>query len=463
MLLRTADILAALPYAVPAGPREDRAFRGVCTDTRGECRGALFIALAGERFDASLLLDKAVAAGAAGAVIGPAAEGRTLPEGLPCFRVPDTLRALQDLAGHVRRGLTGLRTVAITGSNGKTTTKEMIAAVLRTRLRVSATAGNLNNHIGVPLTLLALEPEDQVLVTEIGASHAGEVRRLAGLALPALSVITNIAPAHLEGFGSVEGVLRAKLELFEETLPGGTRCYNGDDQRLARVVPSEFPGAVSFGLGEGCRERATEVRLDERGCAEFILNGGTRVRLPLPGRHNVHNALAAAAVGRALGLEEREIAAGLETVRVPGMRMELRPAGDVTLLNDCYNANPLSMREALSTLQAIAHQGPRLAVLGEMRELGAEAGPLHRELAGEAARRDLALVAFVGEFAAAQRESFLAAGGDPARVLAAPGPLEAWEQLAGRLRGGELLLVKGSRGIRLERLIEQLDRARGTA
>jgi UDP-N-acetylmuramoyl-tripeptide--D-alanyl-D-alanine ligase len=457
MPLTTKDILAALPEAEIHGPEPVLSFERVCTDTRGDCQGALYVALKGESFDGNAFLNQAARAGALGALIGPTADPAALPSGLQCFRVADTLAALQRLAVWYRQSHSLCRAVAVTGSNGKSTTKQMIASVVSRRFRTLATQGNLNNHIGVPLTLLGLSPETEILVAEIGANHPGEVRSLAGMVKPDISVITNVAPCHLEGFGSLEGVLRAKLELFEGTNPGGVCIFNGDDPRLSGQAPKVFPHTLSFGLGQRNWIRGSEISLDSSGCASFLLEGTLRIRLNIPGRHNVMNAIAAAAVGRVLDLKDSEIKAGLESAVRLGMRMQLRDLGWIKVLNDAYNANPFSMREALNTLETIEHPGRRVAVIGEMLELGGESSRLHCELAVDLAGRRLGLILLVGRFAGQMKEAFTGAGGDPGLALTAPDAASGWEALRNSLEQGDLLLLKGSRGVRLEQIMQKLE------
>ncbi|MBN2287913.1 MAG: UDP-N-acetylmuramoyl-tripeptide--D-alanyl-D-alanine ligase [Candidatus Glassbacteria bacterium] len=462
MTLSTADILAALKGAELLGPGRELVYERVCTDTRAHCSNALFVALVGERFDGGRFLAEAGAAGALGAVIGPAAAKNSLPGGLQCFRVPDTLEALQGLADYNRRRYSGCRAVAVTGSNGKSTTKQLTASVCARKYTTLASRGNLNNHIGVPLTLLELQPETRVLVAEIGANHPGEIRRLASLVRPEVSVITNIAPTHLEGFGSLEGVLQAKLELFEQTAAGGTLIYNGDDPLLSGAVPGLPQNKVSFGLAPGNLVTASRTVLEKSGRPGFLLEpGGRRIRLPLYGEHNIYNALAAAAVGRVLGIGDEAIVEGLETASGLSMRMDLKKIGGLLVLDDSYNANPTSMEAALKTLAGIDHPGPGVAVLGEMLELGPDSGKLHRRLASRLAGLPLELVFFVGDQARAMAESYLAAGGDGKKVSVAADAAACWEQLQEKLHGDELLLVKGSRGIGLDYIVRQLEKESG--
>ena len=458
MELTTQHIITALENAELSGAKGDISYRGVSTDTRGDCRECLFVALVGENFDGNTFLVEAQKAGALGAVIGPSAEGQAQPASLQLFKVPDTLAALQKLAVFAIKLHSGCRRVAVTGSNGKSTTKQLIASILERRYRIHASAGSFNNHIGVPLTLLGVEPETEVLITELGANHPGEIRSLARLVAPEVSVITNVAPAHLEGFGSIEGVLKAKLELFEETAENGVRIYNGDDNLLKAEVKKRFRNTMSFGLGEDNDLAASNISLDNSARPSLTFDGSTRITLNCTGRHNVLNALAAAAVGLVFGLEKSEIKKGLESFRPLKMRTELKKIGRTLVLDDSYNANPFSMREALNTLEAVEHQGPRAAVLGEMLELGAEAEKLHTDLAREIARRSLKFVILVGRFAEKMKEAYISAGGDKRAVFTASDAASCWEILKSELAGGELLLVKASRGLHLERIIDQLEK-----
>ncbi len=456
MELTTTQILSALPSCNVSGDSAEKLYRGVATDTRADCRSALFIALRGESFDANAFLEQAAEAGATGALIESSAHEHAMPAGLQYFEVDDTLTALQRLAAAARERIGNIRVVAVTGSNGKSTTKEMIASVARKRWRTHATRGNYNNHIGVPLTLLDMPGDTEVLVAELGANHPGEIKELARMVKPEISVITNVAPAHLEGFGSVDGVLAAKIELFEETATGGVRIYCGDNGPLAADVPARFANTISFGLEPGNDIHAEGLTLNHDGAPSFTLGGETEISLKTPGRHNALNALAATAVGRALGLDDDSIRQGLEAVQPMKMRGELKTIGGFTVLDDSYNANPLSMAEALKTLMALEHSGRRVAVLGQMLELGKTAPELHGQLAALAATTGVDMAIMVGEYAEKMKKAWVEGGGDATRVFAAENAENAWDILSARLEGGELLLVKASRGIRLEKVIEKL-------
>ncbi|MEA2063774.1 MAG: UDP-N-acetylmuramoyl-tripeptide--D-alanyl-D-alanine ligase, partial [Gemmatimonadota bacterium] len=324
MSLSTGDVLSAIAGAELAGSRAAVSYGEFFTDTRKPCRGGMFVAISGERYDGNRFLQEAADAGAAGAIIGSSApEDTLLPEGLQCFRVADTLAALQDLAAWHRHLCTRVRVVGITGSNGKSTTKQLTLSVCSKAFTTQATAGNLNNHIGVPLTLLGLDPDTELMITEMAANHPGEIRCLASLARPVVSLITNIMPTHLEGFSSLEGILQAKLELFEQTGSQGTLIFNGDDELLRGAVGRFSQEKITFGLGHTNQVKPFEVILAGAARYSFTLRPGSRhIHLPVPGRHNIYNALAAAAVGRALGIADEEIAAGIEHASGLKMRME---------------------------------------------------------------------------------------------------------------------------------------------
>jgi UDP-N-acetylmuramoyl-tripeptide--D-alanyl-D-alanine ligase len=433
---------------------------GISTDTRAIAPGSAFVALRGERFDGHDFLADAARAGAACAVVaaGRAALGA---EGLPLLAVPDTLEALGGIARHHRRRF-AIPVVGVTGSNGKTTTREMIAAILATRGPVLKTEGNLNNEVGVPLTLFRLGPEHQAAVIEMGMSHRGEIARLAAIAEPRVGVVTNAFAAHLEGLGSVDGVADAKGELYKGLPPDGIVVANADDPRMLAKARKSGRKVLTF---SGRRDAEADVALldvlsQEPDGMTFLLGIGTKeltVRLPLVGEHNAVNAAAAAAAALALGCSDREIVRGLAGVRPVGrrLRVERLPSG-VLLVDDCYNANPASMRAALRTLGQLARGGRALAALGDMLELGASEEELHRELGRDAAAAGLAALATFGPRTRLTHEAALLAGLDPSAAFHTEDPQALAGFLRERLRPGDALLVKGSRGMKLERLVEAL-------
>jgi UDP-N-acetylmuramoyl-tripeptide--D-alanyl-D-alanine ligase len=380
---------------------------------------------------------------------------------LPLLAVPDTLAALGNLARFHRRRF-AIPLVGVTGSNGKTTTREMVACILATRGPVLRTEGNLNNEVGVPLTLLRLDAGHTAAVIEMGMSHAGEIARLAAIAEPGVGVVTNASAAHLHDLGTVEAVARAKGELYQGLPADGVAVANADDARMLARARKCGRRVLTF---SGGADRQADVVVvapvaqDEAGLS-FALGIGTKevpVRLSLVGAHNAVNAAAAAAATLALGCSDREIVRGLAEVRPVGrlLRMERLTSG-VLLLDDCYNANPASMAAALLTLSALARGGRAAAVLGDMLELGPAEEAAHRELGALAAASGLALLATFGPRSRLSHEAALAAGLPPGQALHTedPSTLASWARE--RLRPGDVLLVKGSRGMKLERLVEAL-------
>jgi UDP-N-acetylmuramoyl-tripeptide--D-alanyl-D-alanine ligase len=429
----------------------------VCTDSRKLMPGCLFIALVGPNHDGHEFVAEALQCGAEAALV------QRLPAGVPpsrAFVVPDSLRALGALAAFTRRRHAA-RVIAITGSNGKTTTKEMIASVCcrapfpALRAGVLKTLANENNLIGVPLTLLRLSGEDAVAVIEMGMNASGEITRLTEIADPDVGVITNVGPAHLEGLGSVAGVAAAKGELFAGMRRDATIAVNAEDEWVSRLA-GRFPGRqVKF--GRGCEVEATAVRdfsLD--GIAFDLCVNGCRanVRLRMCGLHNVTNALAAAAVAHALGLDLDTIRAGLAAAEAPQMRMEVvRLANGVAVVNDGYNANPASVEAALQT--SARQAGRLLAVLGEMRELGAQSAALHRAVGKLAATCGAAVLIAVGSHAEDQAAGALEAGMDTTAVRVCADPAAAAAAVIDLWQPGDVVLLKGSRGADTEAAVRR--------
>jgi len=434
-------------------------FPGVTPDSRRIRPDELFVAIRGDTHDGHEFLHDADARGAGAVVVERPLDGLDLRCGVIAVR--DTLAALGDLAAFHRRRR-GPRVVAITGSNGKTTTKEMLGAILEHALgagRVLRTAGTQNNLVGLPLTLLRLGEPETIAVLELGMNGPGEIWRLAEIAAPDVGVITCVSPAHLERLGSIRGVAEAKSELYRRLRPSATAVVNADDPFVSAAA-DVFPGRkVPFGTAGGAAVNG--IAVDDRGLDgvdfRLVVEGReTPVRLAVPGRHNVTNALAAAATAHALGIGVDAVRAGLESFQPPGMRMEVTqlPTG-VTVLNDAYNANPASMAAALRTLAA-SRGRRRVAVLGEMRELGAEAGPAHRELGRTAAQAALDRLFLLGAHAGDVRAG-AEAGGLPAdRITVATSHDELAAALRAFCRSGDLVLLKGSRGAAMEEVLRHL-------
>jgi UDP-N-acetylmuramoyl-tripeptide--D-alanyl-D-alanine ligase len=434
-------------------------FSGVSTDTRKLGPGTLFVALKGASFDGHDYLARAAEGGATGAVV------ERVPDGAPPLRyfvVPNTLHALGRLGRHRRRAL-GAKVVAVAGSNGKTTTKELLKAALSPAFRVHATDANLNNQIGVPLTLLATPDDAEVAVIEVGTNEPGEIDLLGAIAEPDVAIITSIGEEHLEGLGSVEGVLEEELSILRHVAPGGVAFVAEEPNELPERA-QEITGAMRLRV-TGFDPRS-DLRPDGGIDSIEVLPGGstrwsfrgTRVELPLPGRHNVRNALIALGVATELGVSAEDAARGIAGMPLPKMRSEWRKVGPLGVLADCYNANPPSTLAAVDLLASVPSEGEKVAVVGTMRELGDHAVSLHRSVAETIASRvgdGIDRVVATGDFVAAFR-SLDSDLGD--RLIAVEDPLEAYEALRPHLKGDETILLKGSRGVALERLIPLLER-----
>jgi UDP-N-acetylmuramoyl-tripeptide--D-alanyl-D-alanine ligase len=423
----------------------DLCFSSITTDTRQLTSGALFVALAGERFDGHDFLESARESGAIGAVVR---RGTGPISGLHLIEVDDTLAALGLLARDRRDEVAG-PVVAVTGTNGKTAVKEMLIHALGTRWEVHATRENLNNLIGVPLTLLAAPAGCQALVVEAGASEPGEIAQLRRIIDPSLAVITNVTQGHLLGFGSLEGVLAEKV-----SLAGGVPAavVGTDPPALAQRACGVSGRVVVAGLGESALVRPDASGVDSHGRG-WLTFRGTRVVLPILGRHQLDNVMLVLAVAVELGLDLPTVAAALETVSLPGGRCELVTHGDLVILQDTYNANPGSLVALLATAEAMRNDRPLVVVLGTMLELGPESAELHARMADAVMAVEPGLVAALGEFATAferHREIL----GD--RLLIAADADALGRVLSGRLTGNELVLVKGSRGVRMERAVPHL-------
>ena len=430
--------------ALGAGPGGAAALRGVSTDTRAIAPGALFVALRGERFDAHDFLAQAVAQGAAALVVSDAARAEGL--GVPVFAVPDTLVALGALGRHRRRAWGG-SLVAVAGSNGKTSTKELLRAALGGARRVHATTGNLNNRVGLPLTLLAIPDDAELVVAEVGTNVPGEVAILRDICEPDVALVTSIGEEHLEGLHDLAGVLREEASVFDGVALAVAPAAQPEVAEAARPLAGRV---VVAGLDAGdVRPDAWRLEPDGTGWLAF---GAVEVRVPLRGAHNLRNAMLALAVARELGVSLDAAAAGIAAMPQPSMRTAWEPLGRAVVLNDAYNANPPSMRAAFELVAAVADHRPRVAVLGTMLELGDATVRLHRDVARAALAGPFDVVAGVGLFAEALRAE---APGDP-RVVTAADADALWPLLEPRLAPDAFILLKGSRGMRLERLVPLL-------
>jgi UDP-N-acetylmuramoyl-tripeptide--D-alanyl-D-alanine ligase len=437
------------------GLRVDRAlagveYGGVSTDSRALDEGDLYVALVGDRFDGHDFVADALAAGARGAVVSRIVEG----EGnAPLYPVTDTLDALGALAAY-RRAALSAPVVGITGSAGKTTTKDLTRGALEGALRVHATRGNLNNRIGMPLTLLRTPVDAEVVVLELGTNQPGEIAALAQVARPDIGVVITVGEAHLEQLGSLEGVLDEKLDLLRGLAEGG-RCVVGDEpELLAAAARSICPAVRVAGWSERADEnlRPIGVEIDTFGAHHFQWRGRS-VRLNIAGRHAVVDALLALAVADLLGVAPARAVAGLAGVASGGMRGEVRRIGDLTVVVDCYNANPPSVKAALDLLDARSAR-QKVVVLGTMLELGEASDRLHRDVLADALARDVELVVATGAFATAAEEI---ESRDEGRLITAPDWQSAYPALLERLDGNEVVLLKASRGVAMEGMLALLE------
>jgi UDP-N-acetylmuramoyl-tripeptide--D-alanyl-D-alanine ligase len=434
--------------------------RRVGTDTRRLAPGDCFVALRGPRFDGHHFIGDAARVGASAAVVSDPTSAINSPSALALLQVQDTLTSLHKLATNYRRLMPPTtRVVAVSGACGKTTTKEMIAAVLAERFRVCKTDGNLNNQIGAPLSLLTLEPGHDFGVFELGSSHPGEMRRLADLVRPDIAVVTNIGLAHVEFLGDEAGVAHeegAPLEWLPRN-GDGLAVLNADDKWCGELRARTRATLITVGIEQFADVRASNIVIN--GDVKFRLNIARKrdeviVRLKTLGRHQIYNALQAAAVGYGVGMDLDEIREGLETMQFPPMRMERVQIGGACFVNDCYNANVPSMEAALQTVRQMPWPGRKLAVLGDMLELGDWSRPAHLELGALAADSELDLLLTVGEHARGIAEGAVAAGMEPHRVLSVADAAAASETLRALAREGDFILLKGSRKLALETLIE---------
>ena len=431
---------------VGAIPRDDRPVSGITTDTRGIAPDSCFVALAGERFDAHDFLRDAVARGVAALVVSQ--PERTAGLGVPVFAVRDTLAALGTLARYRRRVWNGT-VVGVGGSNGKTTTKEFIRSALGSRLAVHATTGNLNNLIGVPLTLLAIPADAAVAVIEMGMNVPGEMTRLRAIAESSIVVLTSVSEEHLEGLGSIEGVIREESELFDGA---AVAIVPASQPEIAQAASGRAARIVTAGLDAG-DVRPSRWSVGPDGAGEIEIDGVT-VRPPARGAHNLRNTMLALAVARELGVSMEDAARGIAHATFPSMRMEVAPLGraGATLINDAYNASPASMRAALDVLAASGAGRQRVAILGTMRELGTHAVRLHDEIARAAVGSPVEIVAGIGEIGEALR----GLGADGSRIVIARDVDDLWPALEPRLARDAVILLKASRGVKLERLVPTL-------
>ena len=437
--------------------------RHIRTDTRAIERGDCFVALRGPHFDGHDFVNVAAERGASAAVVSYPTRAMNSPSAFALLQVEDTLTALHKLATNYRRLMPPTtRIIAVTGSSGKTTTKEMIAAVLGQRFSVVKTDGNTNNHIGLPLNLLKLDPCYDFGVFELGTNHPGEIAQLADVCRPEVGVITNVGMAHVEFLGDEAGVAREKGALIE-ALPAngdGLAVLNADDRWYPELRARTRATVIRVGIENFADIRASDIKIN--GDVKFRLNIAKKredviVRLRTLGRHQIYNALQAAAVGYMQGMDLDEIREGLETMEFPDMRMQQIERAGIRFVNDCYNANVVSMKAALQMIAETPCRGRKIAVLGEMLELGEHSRQAHLDMGGLAAQSGAALLVAVGEHGKLIADGAVNRGMEAHRVLPVTDAAQAADLLRWLLRDGDFVLLKGSRAVKLETILEAFE------
>ncbi len=427
---------------------------GVSTDSRTTKAGDCFFAIPGEKFDGHEYVSDAFAKGAVCAVVSRKLEAQEFA-GKCLVRVEDTIKALGDLAAEYRRQA-GFKVIAITGSVGKTTTRQIIHHVLGRHFRVHQSPNSFNNNIGVPLTLLGAAPGVQIVVAELGSNHPGEISCLTRIAEPDIAIVTNVHPAHLEGFGDLQTIVNEKLSISEGLRPGGILIINGDFEQLVNACRARGIRFATFGRSEGSKYQLKNIRAC--GSTSRFTIEGKEVCLPLPGPGNVENALAAWAVCSELGLSADDFALDIETLPPVSMRAEMLHVGTLTILSDCYNANPASMRNALKILAGLesADKNRLVFICGQMAELGPRAAELHAELGVSIAQAGVKLVVAVGELAKIAGQSAKANAKYDLQVKCFPDTICACNNLHEFIKDYDIILIKGSRTAKLETVVEKL-------
>ena len=439
-------------YYGPAGKLQEEV-SSIITDSRKADKGCLFVPIVGERVDAHKFIPQVMAAGALATL-----SERVLEQAdFPYIVVESSLQAVKDIAEFYLKQLE-IPVVGITGSVGKTSTKEVIASVLSQKYRTLKTQGNFNNELGLPLTVFRLRDEDEVAVLEMGISDFGEMTRLARIARPDTCVITNIGTCHLENLGDRDGVLKAKTEIFKFLRPDGHIVLNGDDDKLSTVKEQEDIAPVFFGMSQGCQVYGDEIvsrGLKGMTCTIHMGEDSFKVDIPMPGRHMVYNALAAAAVGRIYGLTDEQIKAGIESLEPISGRFRMIDTEKFLIVDDCYNANPMSMKASLDVLQD--GSGRRVAVLGDMGELGTDEVQLHESVGEHAGKCDIDVLICTGKLCKSMAEKAIQTNPD-LKVIYEPDRESLLEHLEGYVQQGDTILVKASHFMKFEEVVEKLQK-----
>ncbi len=433
----------------------------IVIDSRKIVAGAAFIATRGERVDGHSFIGQVVDKGAA-LIIGEEEPQESVLKGVPYIQVQDSFRALREIAAFYRQQL-NVQIIGITGSVGKTSTKEVIASVLSMRFKTQKTQGNFNNEVGVPLTIFSIDDSHEVAVVEMGINHFGEMHRLAEMARPNICVYTNIGQCHLEFLGTRDGILKAKTEMLEHLAPGATVVMNGDDDKLSTVTQVQGRPTVFFGQGDNSAYRAKNVQADSIFGSNFTIEtpkGDIETYIPIPGMHQVQNAVAAAAVGHTLGMTNEEIDKGIRSVKSVGGRSNILRTPCYTVIDDCYNANPVSMGAALELLAQAP--GRHVAILGDMFELGENEKAMHASVGEKAVDMATDVIICVGQLSESMYASAVEKNKKsintkkPLEVLYFPTRDQMLAALPGILREGDSILVKASHGMAFTAVVEVL-------
>jgi len=426
---------------------------GISTDSRTINRGELFIALKGDNFDGYNFINECLVRGATGILISNKDSSRVsaiAASGLVnIIKVPDTLKALGDIA-YFHRMRFNIPVIGITGSNGKTTTKDMIAHLLGVKYKVLKNLGTLNNFIGVPLTILKLNKEHQICVLEMGTNHVGEISRLTDIARPNIGIITNVGPSHLEFFKDLETVSRAKMELFKNFNSDHIAIWNADDGMLSSLYQNLTCKKRTFGLSNTCDFKATNIESIEDGW-RFALNESKLIKIKLLGKHNVYNALAAITLADAFGINYSEIHSSLLSFKAPSMRMEILEVAGIKIINDCYNSNPKSVESAINVLSNFNASGRRIFVSGDMLELGEISNYFHHQIGLNVAASGIDIFIGVGPLSKESTMAAVRSGMNKDAVMFCEDSQKAGELLRKTLRSGDVVLIKGSRGMKMEK------------
>jgi len=451
-ILSLDEIEKAFCGQIISGDRDTK-IKGISTDSRTIKPGDLFFALKGERCDGHQFVMHTMNTGAVGAVISTEFKLEPEHKNFSVIRVKDTTTALGDLAKYYRQKL-NTKIIGITGSNGKTTTKEMTYHILSRFGPTAKSQKSFNNFIGVPVTIFEIENRHQYGVLEMGTNAPGEIRRLSEIGAPDIAVIVNISKTHLEGLKSIEGVAQAKAEILENLNKGGVFVYNADNPWCAEIARCFKGKTVGFGFSSQAHIKCTDVKKKGKGYV-FKLNGHLKIPLPLPGYHNIANCLASFAICKALGHDVCSVKDAFSSFKLPSMRIEHQRIGSITIINDAYNANPESVRAALQYLSEIDAAGRKVFVCGDMLELGNESAQLHKEIGETVSHLNIDLLWTVGKYASEIAKAAKSSGTPERQVVSFRDVSDITSTEINELRENDIVLIKGSRGMHMENIIEK--------